>query len=345
MSLKLQDIFDVKGKVVLVTGGGTGLGKAISSGFVQNGAKVYITGRRQQVLEEAAKEIGGDIIPIQGDVSTKEGCKAIADALSAKESKLDALINCAGVMRAYKTTIKDHNNPDEVEKLLWEGHDDDDFNYSNAININGKHDKTPTHLLAQRYLADPTLLLQGPYFMTCALIPLLRKSDLRSVVIIASIAGLANQRATGSVSYGVSKAAAIHLGKLLAGRLHPLKIRVNTICPGIFPSEMTGKNDAGQGLEYDIGEIPTKAAKRSTVGTSYALSPPPPILVHSSTPPLQVPCPCPGSSFMSCRPGLPEEIVGPVLLLSSKAGGYFDGAMLTVDGGRLMVFSIIDDGG
>ncbi|OXC64196.1 hypothetical protein AYX13_06334 [Cryptococcus neoformans] len=284
MSLKLQDIFDVKGKVVLVTGGGTGLGKAISSGFVQNGAKVYITGRRQQVLEEAAKEIGGDIIPIQGDVSTKEGCKAIADALSAKESKLDALINCAGVMRAYKTTIKDHNNPDEVEKLLWEGHDDDDFNYSNAININ------------------------GPYFMTCALIPLLRRSDLRSVVIIASIAGLANQRATGSVSYGVSKAAAIHLGKLLAGRLHPLKIRVNTICPGIFPSEMTGKNDAGQGLEYDIGEIPTKAAKRSTVG----------------------------------RPGLPEEIVGPVLLLSSKAGGYFDGAMLTVDGGRLMGAGIHD---
>ncbi|KGB79122.2 hypothetical protein CNBG_4960 [Cryptococcus deuterogattii R265] len=284
MSLKLQDIFDVKGRVVLVTGGGTGLGKAITSGFVQNGAKVYITGRRQQVLEEAAKEIGGDIIPIRGDVGTKEGCKAIADALSAKETKLDILINCAGVMRAYKTAIKNHDNPDEVEKLLWDGHDDDDFNYSNSININ------------------------GPYFMTCALIPLLRKSDLRSVVIIASIAGLANQRAMGSVSYGVSKAAAIHLGKLLAGRLHPLKIRVNTICPGIFPSEMTGKNDAGQGLEYDIGEGPSKAAKRSTVG----------------------------------RPGLPEEIVGPVLLLSSKAGGYFDGAMLTVDGGRLMGAGIHD---
>ncbi|XAO27036.1 hypothetical protein I312_105878 [Cryptococcus bacillisporus CA1280] len=283
MSLKLQDIFDVKGRVVLVTGGGTGLGKAITSGFVQNGAKVYISGRRQQVLEEAAKEIGGDIIPIRGDVGTKEGCKAIADALSAKETKLDILINCAGVMRAYKTAIKNHDNPDEVEKLLWDGHDDDDFNYSNSININ------------------------GPYFMTCALIPLLRKSDLRSVVIIASIAGLANQRAMGSVSYGVSKVT-IHLGKLLAGRLHPLKIRVNTICPGIFPSEMTGKNDAGQGLEYDIGEGPSKAAKRSTVG----------------------------------RPGLPEEIVGPVLLLSSKAGGYFDGAMLTVDGGRLMGAGIHD---
>ncbi|WVO24608.1 uncharacterized protein IAS62_005976 [Cryptococcus decagattii] len=284
MSFKLQDIFDVKGRVVLVTGGGTGLGKAITSGFVQNGAKVYIAGRRQQVLEEAAKEIGGDISTIRGDVATKEGCKAIADALSAKETKLDILINCAGVLRAYKTAIKDHNNPDEVEKLLWDGHDDDDFNYSNSININ------------------------GPYFMTCALIPLLRKSDLRSVVIIASIAGLANQRAMGSVSYSVSKAAAIHLGKLLAGRLHPMKIRVNTICPGIFPSEMTGKNDAGQGLEYDLGEGAGKAAKRCTAG----------------------------------RPGLPEEIVGPVLLLSSKAGGYFDGAMLTVDGGRLMGAGIND---
>lgn len=65
---------------------------AITSGFVQNGAKVYITGRRQQVLEEAAKEIGGDIIPIRGDVGTKEGCKAIADALSAKETKVSIML-------------------------------------------------------------------------------------------------------------------------------------------------------------------------------------------------------------------------------------------------------------
>ncbi|WVQ81666.1 hypothetical protein IAT38_003791 [Cryptococcus sp. DSM 104549] len=127
----IQNIFDVKDKVVLVTGGGTGLGKAITAGFIQNGAKVYITGRRQEVLEATAKEIGGDVFPIKGDVATKEGCQAITEAFAAKESKLDVLINCAGVMRGWKTGINDHNNSDEVQKLLWEGHDDDDFTYTN----------------------------------------------------------------------------------------------------------------------------------------------------------------------------------------------------------------------
>ncbi|WVN91190.1 uncharacterized protein L203_106447 [Cryptococcus depauperatus CBS 7841] len=296
---KVENIFDVRGKVVVVTGGGTGLGKAITAGFIQNGAKVYITGRRQEVLEATAKEIGGDIVSIKGDVSTKEGCSAIANAFAAKESKLDVLINCAGVLRGWQTGVKDHNNADEVEKLLWEGHDDDDFNYSNSINVN------------------------GVYFMTAALVPYLRKSEDPSVVVIASIAGLANQRAMASVSYSVSKVT-IQLSRLLAGRLHPMKIRVNTICPGIFPSEMTGKSDAGEGLEYDLNEASFKAGKRSTIGRPF-------IYVASSR----------AKSFIG-RPGKPEEIVGPVLLLSSKAGGFFDGAMLTVDGGRLMATGIND---
>nr|XP_019047279.1 hypothetical protein I302_03888 [Kwoniella bestiolae CBS 10118]OCF26209.1 hypothetical protein I302_03888 [Kwoniella bestiolae CBS 10118] len=286
-AFKIEDIFGVKGKIVVVTGGGTGLGKAITAGFANNGAKVYITGRRLEVLQGAAKEIGGDIVTIQGDVSTKEGCKAIADAVKAKEEKasggIDVLINCAGVIRGWKTPIENHDDPDQVADLLWEGQDDDDFNYSNSINVN------------------------GVYFITAALVPLLRKSDFPSVTVIASIAGLANQRAMGTVSYGVTKAT-IHLGKLLAGRLHPMKIRVNTICPGIFPSEMTGKNESREGHEYNLAEGAAKAAKRSTAG----------------------------------RPGLPEEIVGPVLLLSTRAGGYIDGALLTVDGGRLMGAGIND---
>ncbi|KAI0884337.1 putative short-chain dehydrogenase [Annulohypoxylon maeteangense] len=282
VSFKIEDLFSVREKVVVVTGGGSGLGKAIAEGFAVNGAKVYITGRRQDVLETAAKQIGGNTHVIQGDVQTKAGCQKIAEAVQAQETHIDTLINCAGVNSPWRVTAKDHDNPDEVENLLLNGVEEEDFDRSNQINVN------------------------GVYFLTVNFIPLLRKSTDPNVCIIASLAGIANQRSMGSLTYGVSKAATVHLAKLLAGRLHPMKIRVNTICPGIFPSEMTGVT-AGK-HEYNINHQATKAAKRCTAG----------------------------------RPGRPEEMVGPVLMLSSPGGAYMNYALLTVDGGRLMGVSIND---
>lgn len=223
-----------------------------------------------------------DSTSIQGDVSSKAGCKALYDAVAKQTDVVDVLVNCAGVMRQYKNPTTDHDNIDAVAKMLWEGHDDDDFNYTNQININ------------------------GVYFTTVAFIPLLLKSTLRSVVVIASIAGIILQRSVGSVSYSASKAGTLHTANLLAGRLAPGKIRVNTICPGIFPSEMTGTSAKEGGHNYDVSDGAVKAAGRSVVG----------------------------------RPGLPHEIVGPILMLGSRAGGYMDGAMLTVDGGRAMAAGI-----
>ncbi|KAM5346306.1 hypothetical protein ACJ41O_009311 [Fusarium nematophilum] len=282
VSFKLQDLFSVKGKVVVVTGGGSGLGKAIAEGFAVNGAKVYICGRRQDALDTAAVQIGGDIHTIQGDVQSKVGCQKIVDAIKVSESHIDTLINCAGVNSPWRVTANDQNHADQVENLLINGVEEEDFDRSNQINV------------------------MGVYFLTAFFIPLLRKSADPNVCVIASLAAIGNQRSMGSLTYGVSKAATVHLAKLLAGRLHPMKIRVNTICPGIFPSEMTGTTSGKH--EYNINNQATKAAMRCTAG----------------------------------RPGRPEEIVGPVLMLSSPGGGYMNYALLTVDGGRLMGLSIND---
>ncbi|WWC63783.1 uncharacterized protein I303_106388 [Kwoniella dejecticola CBS 10117] len=282
VSFRIEDLFSVKGKVVVITGGGSGLGKAIAEGFALNGAKVYIVGRRFDTLETAAKQIGGDIHVIQGDVQSKKSCQDIVAAVQAKESHIDTLINCAGVNSPWRVGAKDHNDPDQVENMLINGLEEEDFDRSNQINVN------------------------GVYFLTVNFVPLLRKSKDPNVCVIASLAGLANIRSMGSLTYGVSKAAVIHLAKLLAGRLHPMKIRVNTICPGIFPSEMTGST-AGK-HSYNINHQAEKAAMRCTAG----------------------------------RPGRPEEMVAPVLLLSSAGGGYMNHALLTVDGGRLMGASIND---
>ncbi|EHA51164.1 hypothetical protein MGG_10023 [Pyricularia oryzae 70-15] len=154
-----------------------------------------------------------------------------------------------------------------------------------------------------------TINVNGVYFMTAFCVPLLRKAVDPNVVIISSIAGLSIQRVLGLPTYSISKAAAVQTGKLLAGRLHPMKIRVNTICPGVFPSEMTGQSSGEEDKHgWGMGEVAAKASMRSTAG----------------------------------RPGRPEEIVGPVIMLSSAAGGFTNCAMLTVDGGRLMSASIHD---
>jgi NAD(P)-dependent dehydrogenase (short-subunit alcohol dehydrogenase family) len=81
-------------QVILITGGGTGLGRYMAEGFAENGAKVYITGRRMEVLQKTAAEVNeicqgkGEVIPIQGDVSTKASVKALVDEVAARENKV-----------------------------------------------------------------------------------------------------------------------------------------------------------------------------------------------------------------------------------------------------------------
>ncbi|VUC30171.1 unnamed protein product [Clonostachys rosea] len=288
MSLQIENLFSVKDKVVVITGGGSGLGKALAEGFSGNGAKVYITGRRAEVLERTAQELneratlGGQVIPIPGDVGTKEGCANLIKQISGREQYIDVLINNAGLPGSISYPAWDPNDADAVEKGLWESLNDDNFTSTNSVNIS------------------------GVYFTTVGFIPLLRKAQDPSVIVVASLAAIMNQRAMGTLTYATSKAASLHLSKLLAGRLHPMKIRVNCILPGIFPSEMTTTDKSSS--QSTLNHFATAAAKRCTAG----------------------------------RAGNPEEIVGPCLMLSSKAGGYMNGGYLMVDGGRAMGGSIND---
>src|SRR5450631_249921 len=94
-----RDLFSLKGRIALVTGGSRGIGKLIAEGFIAQGAKVYISARKADSCNETARELskdGGVCISIPMDISTVDGAKALAAALHAHEPKLDILVNNAG---------------------------------------------------------------------------------------------------------------------------------------------------------------------------------------------------------------------------------------------------------
>jgi 2-deoxy-D-gluconate 3-dehydrogenase len=96
-----KDIFSVRGKVALVTGGSRGIGEMIAAGLLANGAKVYISARKAEACDATAKRLSetykGECISLPADLSQMDGVKSLAERLSAREKSLDILINNAGV--------------------------------------------------------------------------------------------------------------------------------------------------------------------------------------------------------------------------------------------------------
>ena len=106
---EINTLFDVKGKIVLITGGTRGIGLMMARWFVANGAKVYISSRTASVCQEVSRELSeiGFCKAIQADLSSKEGRLALLDQFRACESRLDVLINNAGA--AWGATIQEHS--------------------------------------------------------------------------------------------------------------------------------------------------------------------------------------------------------------------------------------------
>jgi NAD(P)-dependent dehydrogenase (short-subunit alcohol dehydrogenase family) len=203
-AINVADLFSIRGKVALVTGGSRGIGLMIARGYVEAGAKVYISSRKKEVCDQTAARLSeiGDCISVPGDVSTVAGCKHLADELSASEPALHILVNNAGA--AWGAPLEEYP----------------ESGYDKVMDINVK----------------------GLFFLTQHLLPLLEKAatpgDPARVINIGSIDGLKVPRVE-NYAYGPSKAAVHHLTRVLAVKLGPRNTTVNAIAPGPFESRMT----------------------------------------------------------------------------------------------------------
>jgi len=94
----MKNLFSIEGKVAIVTGGSRGIGEMIAQGYVENGAKVYITARKAEACDATAARLSeiGTCISIPGDLSTVEGVTKFAEEIAKREKKIDILVNNAG---------------------------------------------------------------------------------------------------------------------------------------------------------------------------------------------------------------------------------------------------------
>ncbi len=198
----LEDMFGLKGKVALVTGGSRGIGLMIARGFVQAGAKVYISSRKADVCEAVAEELSqfGECIALPADVATEEACVELAARLGELEDSLDILVNNAGA-----------NWGEDYETFPASAWD-------KVLDLNVK----------------------AIFYLTRACTPLLRAAgsseDPARVINIGSVDGL-HSPVLETYSYSTSKAAVHALSTRLASKLAP-EITVNAVAPGPFESKM-----------------------------------------------------------------------------------------------------------
>jgi NAD(P)-dependent dehydrogenase (short-subunit alcohol dehydrogenase family) len=202
--MDIPALFDVRGRVALVTGGSRGIGFMIAEALLSAGAKVYICARKEAELADAIEKLSplGPCHAIVADLGTEAGCKAAHDGIAANEDKLNILINNAGA--------------------VWNAPLDDfpRSGFDKVLNVN----VTGVFELIQRCL------------------PMLRAAvaagEPARVINIASTAGV-EPPLSETYSYSASKAGVVMLSRHLAKRLGREGITVNVIAPGVFPTKMS----------------------------------------------------------------------------------------------------------
>ena len=192
--------FLLKDQVAIVTGGSRGIGQAIAFGFAKAGAKVVITSRKAQDLEDTAKEIeafGGEVLVLPAHLGKMEDIKSMVDSVMAKYGRIDILVNNAGASPAMGSVL-------ECDERLWD----------TIMNLN----------------------LKGLYFLSQAVANVMKNQGGGKIINIASIDGFKPEPFVSI--YSISKAGVRMITKAFAMELAPYNIQVNTIAPGPISTKM-----------------------------------------------------------------------------------------------------------
>jgi len=203
-----SDLFSLAGRTALITAGSRGIGRMMAQGFIDFGAKVYVSSPNAANCEQTARELGPNCQPLPGDVSTMAGIVKLAEDYRAREDSLDILVNNAGLVRVAPL--------EEFSEDQWD----------DVLDLN----------------------LKSPFFMVQKFLPALRAAATPErpgkVVNIASADAL-SLYAIEHYSYKASKAGLVYLTRALANKLSADHITVNTIAPGPFatPMNQTASNN------------------------------------------------------------------------------------------------------
>ncbi|KAI3321846.1 short-chain dehydrogenase [Xylariaceae sp. AK1471] len=291
--MESSTLFRVDGMVAVISGGGTGIGLMMAKALAGAGVKVYILGRRASALETAATS-HPNISPLVCDVTSKASLQSAVDAISTEVGYVNLVIANSGILGPYQS----FNGSPSIQELRTRLFDEvslEKFNEPLHVNITGAY----FTMLAFLELLDAgnKNALKGGFGKPAkegSKVPLVQSQ----VIFTGSVGSYSREKASPP-AYVASKSAVAQLAQHATTNLAPYQIRVNTLAPGFFMSEM-----AAPILESRDPE---------TEGLDHL-------------------------DFMPARRfGTEEEVAGSILYLASRAGAYCNGTIFTFDGGRLAV--------
>ena len=214
-------MFNLKGRVAVVTGASSGLGKQMALAFARQGASLAILARRMERLEEFKPELikagAKEVLPIKCDVTSTEDIESAAKAVEKKFKRVDILLNCAG--SAANNGVCDMT--------------DDEWDFTIAT--------------------DETSVFK----MTRAFASIMKKNNYGRIINIASMYGLVGNTEIPTIAYHTSKGAVVNFTRAVAAELALDGITCNAICPGYFYTELTTETlDTKQFQDFAKTHVP-----------------------------------------------------------------------------------------